>query len=132
MTDYSGNFVGDATVKGQILTLIVNEIQSLTTDMADTTHNCNFHQVLTSQVVVSSINASLSGHVGLRKTLAGNVGFLNVEKMVELTDMCVSARHVANMSADMSETQPKMVSAEVLTMSSQHVAYGYVGNMLAL
>jgi hypothetical protein len=33
--------------------------------------------------------------------LAGNVGFLNVEKMVESTDTCVSARHVADMLADM-------------------------------
>jgi hypothetical protein len=32
------------------------------------THDCNFHQVLTSHIVVSSINASLSGHVRLRKT----------------------------------------------------------------
>jgi hypothetical protein len=51
--------------------------------------------------------------------------------MVKLTDTCVSARHVADMSADMSATQPKTVSAKVLTMLSQHVAYGYVGNMLA-
>jgi hypothetical protein len=64
--------------------------------------------------------------------LAGNVGFLNVGKMVELTDTCVSARHVANMSANMLATQPKTVSAEVLTMSSQHVAYRYDGNMSAL
>ncbi len=66
-----------------------------------------------------------------RIDLAGNVGFSNVEKIVELTDTCVSARHVTNMSADMSATQPKMVSVEVLTMSSRHVAYGYVGNMSA-
>jgi hypothetical protein len=64
--------------------------------------------------------------------LAGNVGFSNVEKMVESTDTCVSARHVADMSADMSVTRPKTVSAKVLTMSSRHVAYGYVGNMSAL
>ncbi len=51
--------------------------------------------------------------------------------MVESTDMCVSAQHVANMSADMLATRPKMVSAEVLTMLRQHVAYVYVGNMLA-
>jgi hypothetical protein len=67
-----------------------------------------------------------------KPNLAGNVGFLNGEKMVELTDTCVSARHVANMLADMSATQPKTVSAKVLTMSSRHVAYGYVGNMSAL
>jgi hypothetical protein len=51
--------------------------------------------------------------------------------MVELTDTCVSARHVADMLADMSATQPKTVSAEVLTMLSRHVLYGYVGNMSA-
>ena len=67
----------------------------------------------------------------LRDPLAGNVGFLNVKKMVELADMCVLAQHVANMLADMSATQPKTVSAEVLTMSSHHVTYGYVSDMLA-
>jgi hypothetical protein len=36
--------------------------------MSDMMHNCNFHQVLTSQIFVSSVNASLSGHVRLRKT----------------------------------------------------------------
>ncbi len=66
MMDYSGNIVGDAAVRGP--KLILNEIQSLTTDLADLTHDCNFHQVLTSHVLVSSINASLSGHVGSRKT----------------------------------------------------------------
>jgi hypothetical protein len=46
MMDYSGNIVSDAAVGGQVPTLIINEHQLLTTDMADTTHNCNFHQVL--------------------------------------------------------------------------------------
>ncbi len=63
MIDYSGNIIHDAAVRGQVPTLIVNELQSLTTDLADMTHDCNFHQVLTSHVVVSSINASLSGQV---------------------------------------------------------------------
>ncbi len=63
---------------------------------------------------------------------AGNVRFSNVKKMVKLTDTCVSARHVVNISANMSATQPKTVLAKVLTMLSQHVAYGYVGNMSAL
>ncbi len=48
--------------------LILNELQSLTTDLVDLTHDCNFHQVLTAHVIVSSINSSLSGHVRLRKT----------------------------------------------------------------
>jgi hypothetical protein len=30
-------------------------------------HDCNFHQVLTSHVVISSVDTSLSGHVRLRK-----------------------------------------------------------------
>jgi hypothetical protein len=64
--------------------------------------------------------------------LAGNVRFLNVKKMVESTDTCVPARHVADMSADMLVTRPKTVSAMVLTMLSRHVAYRYVGNMSAL
>ncbi len=68
MMDYCSNIVCDATVRGQVPTLIVNELQSLTTDMADMMHNCNFHQVLTSHVVISSVDASLSGHVRLRKT----------------------------------------------------------------
>jgi hypothetical protein len=66
MMDYSGNIVHDAAVRGP--KLILNELQSLTTDLADLTHDCNFHQVLTSHVVVSSVNASLSGHVLSRKT----------------------------------------------------------------
>jgi hypothetical protein len=63
MTDYSGNIVRDATMRGQTPTLIVNELQMLTTDMADMTHDCNFYEVLTFHVVVSSIDASLSGQV---------------------------------------------------------------------
>ncbi len=63
MMDYSSNIVCDAAVRGQVPTLIVNELQLLTTDLADMTHDCNFHQVLTSYVAVSSVIASLSGHV---------------------------------------------------------------------
>ncbi len=70
MMDYSGNIVCDAAVRGQVPILIVNELQSLTTDMADETHDCNFHQVLTSHIVVSSVNASLSGHMRSRRTAA--------------------------------------------------------------
>jgi hypothetical protein len=68
MMDYSGNIVHDAAVRGQVPALIINELQLLTADMTDMTHDCNFHQVLTSQVVVSSTDTSLSGHVQLCKT----------------------------------------------------------------
>ncbi len=66
MMDYSGNIVRDAAMRGP--TLILNELQSLTTDLADLMHDCNFHQVLTSHVVISRVDANLSGHVRSRKT----------------------------------------------------------------
>jgi hypothetical protein len=43
MMDYSGNIVRDVAVRGP--NLILNELQSLTTDLADLMHDCNFHQV---------------------------------------------------------------------------------------
>jgi hypothetical protein len=67
MMDYSGNIVRDAAVRGP--QLILNEFQSLTTDLADLMHDCNFHQVLTAHVVMSSVNSSLSGHVRLQKSV---------------------------------------------------------------
>ncbi len=63
--DYSGNIIRDAAVRGP--NLILNELHSLTTDLADLTHDCNFHQVLTAHVIVSSIDSSLSGHVQSHK-----------------------------------------------------------------
>jgi hypothetical protein len=63
MMDYSGNIVRDAAMRGQVPALILNELQLLTTDMADMMHDCNFPQVLTSHVIISSVNTSLSGHV---------------------------------------------------------------------
>jgi hypothetical protein len=39
MMDYSSNIVCDAVARGKIPTLIVNELQLLTTDLADITHD---------------------------------------------------------------------------------------------
>jgi hypothetical protein len=76
MMDYSSNIVHDAAMRGP--NLILNELHSLTTDLADLMQDCNFYQVLTAHVIVSSVNSSLSGHVRSRKvapidfmTLAG-------------------------------------------------------------
>jgi hypothetical protein len=55
-------------MRGQVPTLFINELQLMTTDMANMMHDCNFHQVLTSHVILSSVDASLSGHVRLLKT----------------------------------------------------------------
>jgi hypothetical protein len=68
MTDYSGNIISNDAVRGPSQTLIINELHSLTTDMADMTHEHNFHQVLASHVVISSVDASLNGHVRSRKS----------------------------------------------------------------
>ncbi len=92
--DYSGNIVHNAAMRGQVPTIIVNEHQLLTNDMADMMHDCNFHQVLTSQVDVSSVDASLSGHMQSRKaapkdfmTLAarGMITPEHTKKTVQLT-----------------------------------------------
>ncbi len=66
MMNYSGNIVHDAAARGP--ELILNDLQSLTTDLADLMHDCNFHQVLTAHVIASSIDTSLSGHVQSHKT----------------------------------------------------------------
>ena len=68
MIEYSGNIVSNAAVRGPPQTLIINELHSLTTDMADVTHDYTFHQVLASRVVISSVDANLNGHVWSRKT----------------------------------------------------------------
>jgi len=46
MTNYSGNVVRCATVRGHVGILAINLLSSLTTDLVDVTDNENFHQVL--------------------------------------------------------------------------------------
>ncbi len=86
MMDYSGSIVRDAAVRGQAPTLIVNELQLLTTDLADMMHDCNFHQVLTSYVNVSSVDASLSGHMQFRKTAP--IAFMTLAARWMITPDC--------------------------------------------
>ncbi len=66
MIDYSSAIVGDAAVRGP--DLVINALHSLTTDLADITHYCNFIQVLLSHVNISSMDTSLNGHMRTRKT----------------------------------------------------------------
>jgi len=68
MTDYSGNIISNEAVRGPSQMLIINELHFLTTVMADMMHEHNFHQVLASHVVISSVDASLNGHVWSRKS----------------------------------------------------------------
>jgi hypothetical protein len=84
MIDYFSNIVCDAAVRGQAPTLIVNELQLLTTDLADMMYDCNFYQVLTSHVIVSSVDTSLSGHVRLHKPVPIDFMTLTARWMIAL------------------------------------------------
>jgi len=55
MTDYSGNVVRCAAVRGHVGTLAINSLSSLSSDLVDVTDDENFHQVLTSKVMISSV-----------------------------------------------------------------------------
>ena len=67
MTNYTGNVVRCATVRGHVGILAINLLSSLTTDLVDVNDDENFHQVLTSKVMISSVKTSLNGHIRLCK-----------------------------------------------------------------
>jgi hypothetical protein len=62
MTDYSGNVVCCAAVRGHVGNLAINSLSSLSSDLVDVTDDENFHQVLTSKVMILSVDTSLNGH----------------------------------------------------------------------
>ena len=66
MIDYSGDIARDVTVRGP--SLVINELHSLTVNAVDITHDSNFHHVLESNVVISSLGSSLTGDMRSRKT----------------------------------------------------------------
>jgi hypothetical protein len=66
MTDHTGQIVREAVDRGP--PLVVSKLYSYADDPADVFHDCNFHQVLRSHVVVSSVDTTLNGHIVLRKT----------------------------------------------------------------
>ncbi len=63
MTNYSGNLVRCTAVRGQVSILAINSLSSLSSDLVDVTDDENFHQVLTSKVMISSVETSLNGHI---------------------------------------------------------------------
>jgi hypothetical protein len=65
MINYSGEPARDVTVRGPLL--VINELRFLTVAAVDITHDCNFHQVLESNVVISSLDTSLNGIMRSRK-----------------------------------------------------------------
>ena len=63
MTDYSGNVVCCAAVRGHVGILANNFLSSLSSDLVNVTDDENFHQVLTSKVMILSVDTSLNGHI---------------------------------------------------------------------
>ncbi len=69
MTDYSGNvLVRCAAVRGHVGILAINSLSSLSSDLVDVTDDKNFHQVLTSKVMISSVETRLYGHIRSRNS----------------------------------------------------------------
>jgi hypothetical protein len=63
MTDYSGNVVRCAAVRGHVGILANNLLSSLSSDLVNVTDDENFHQVLTSKVMILSVDTSLNVHI---------------------------------------------------------------------
>ncbi len=63
MTNYSGDVVRCAAVRGHVGILAINSLSSLTTDLVDVTDDENFHQLLTSKVMISSVETNLNGYI---------------------------------------------------------------------
>jgi hypothetical protein len=72
MIDYFGNVVRRGALRGQVSSLVINSLSSLTADHADVTNDDNFYQVLSSMVQSLSTESSpnelsLNGHICSRK-----------------------------------------------------------------
>jgi len=66
MTDYYGNVVCCAAVRGHVSILAIKSLSSLSSDLVDVTDDKIFHQVLTSKVMILSVDTSLNGHIRSR------------------------------------------------------------------
>jgi hypothetical protein len=66
MMDYSSNIVRDVAVRGP--DFVISKLNSMIIDPYDFTHDCNFHHMLESHVIVLSVDTALNGNVILRRT----------------------------------------------------------------
>jgi hypothetical protein len=82
MTNYSGKVACCAAVRGHVGILAINLLSSLTTDLVDVTDDENFHQVLTSKVMISSVETSLNGHIRSRNVVPINPQTLAARWMI--------------------------------------------------
>ena len=63
MTDFSGNIVRDATVRGRVQNLVINEFASLAQDTADITDDANFYRILTLHAPLSSVDTLTNANI---------------------------------------------------------------------
>ncbi len=82
MTGHSCSIFHDASMRWQASTLIINKLNSLTTDTADILHDYDPHQVLASKVVISRVNVSPNEHVQTHKTAPIDFQTLAAQRMV--------------------------------------------------
>jgi hypothetical protein len=80
MMNLHGNICTYADMRGPRTSLVINSISSTYTDLIDITHDDNFHQALSSNVVISGLDTgmSLTGNVRARK--APGVDFMTLSK----------------------------------------------------
>jgi hypothetical protein len=81
MTDLHGDVVTYADVRGpRPSSLVINSISSTYTDLINTNHDDSFHQALSSNVVISSLDTgpSMTGNVRARK--APGVDFMTLSR----------------------------------------------------
>jgi hypothetical protein len=86
MTNYSGNVVSCTAVRGHVGILAINLFSLLTTDLVDVTNDENFHQVLTSKVMISSVETSRNGHIRSRN-------IANIDPQTLATQWMISPDH---------------------------------------
>ena len=65
MTHLTGNIVAYAFMRGQQPSYIIDSISSMSMDLMDITHDDNFYDILSSHIVISSIDTGIN--------LTGNV-----------------------------------------------------------
>ena len=66
MYGYDGQVIDQPALRGQPDTLFINSLVTLTQPAADVTRDDNFSRVLASNVMISSVDTSLTGHLRTR------------------------------------------------------------------
>ena len=63
MIDHAGQVVDRTVLRGRNATLIINTLASSAKTVAHVTDNNNFYRVLTSHIMISSVDTNLTGHM---------------------------------------------------------------------